>query len=48
MWEYEENLEGNDQEIFFDFMKSMLCWLPEERLSARELLEHPWLVTQDE
>ena len=46
IWELEENLSGEEQQQFLDFIKSMLCWLPEERLSARELLEHPWLVTE--
>ncbi|KAF9630840.1 CMGC/SRPK protein kinase [Lasiodiplodia theobromae] len=39
----EENLEGRDKELFLAFMRSMLCWLPEQRKTARELLEHPWM-----
>lgn len=47
IWEWEENLAGEEQKEFFDFLKSMLCWLPEERLSARQLLEHPWLRDEE-
>ena len=39
----EENLEGKNKELFLQFMRSMLRWLPEERKTARELLEDPWL-----
>jgi len=46
IWDLEENLTGEEQEQFFNFMKAMLRWLPEERLSAKELLKHPWLVTE--
>lgn len=48
IWEMEENLEGQEQELFLDFIRSMLRWLPEERPSAEELLNHQWLVTDDE
>lgn len=39
----EENLEGRNKELFLQFMRSMLRWIPEERKSARELLDDPWL-----
>lgn len=39
----EENLEGRNKELFLDFMKSMLQWVPENRKTASELLEDPWL-----
>ncbi|MCJ1256343.1 hypothetical protein MMC24_004164 [Lignoscripta atroalba] len=42
----EENLVGKDKELFLQFMRSMLRWLPEERKTARELLEDPWLNRQ--
>lgn len=29
--------------VFLRFMKRMLCWLPEQRATAKELLEDPWL-----
>jgi serine/threonine-protein kinase SRPK3 len=38
------SLEGDDKELFLDFVSHMLRWLPEERKTAKELLEHPWLV----
>ena len=47
IWEFEENLAGDEQKQFFDFVKSMICWLPEERLSAKELLQHPWLAAEN-
>ena len=39
----EENLEGRNREVFLQFMRSMLRWVPEERKQARELLGDPWL-----
>ena len=39
----EENLKGRNKELFLQFMRSMLRWAPEERKSARELLDDPWL-----
>ncbi|MCJ1466514.1 hypothetical protein MMC07_005133 [Pseudocyphellaria aurata] len=41
--ESEENLEGRNKDLFLQFMQSMLRWVPEERKSARELLDDPWL-----
>ena len=35
--------KGEEKELFIDFAKKMLCWLPEERWTAKQLLEHPWL-----
>jgi serine/threonine-protein kinase SRPK3 len=37
-----KHIQGDSKAEILDFLKSMLCWLPEER-SARELLGHPWL-----
>ena len=37
------SLEGEDKRLFLDFIKKMLQWLPEERKTAKELLEDPWL-----
>ena len=37
------SLEGKDKEEFLTFVQKMLQWLPEERRTARELLEDPWL-----
>jgi hypothetical protein len=38
----EEKLQGTAKDVFLDFMRSMLTWLPEKRLTARELLENTW------
>jgi serine/threonine-protein kinase SRPK3 len=35
--------KGKDKELFIDFVKKMICWLPEERWTAKQLLQHPWL-----
>ena len=42
-WDWEENLKGEEQAEFFDFMRAMLQWLPQDRLSTKQLLEHKWL-----
>ena len=31
--------------LFLNFMRRMLCWLPEERATAKELKNDPWLDT---
>ena len=38
------SLEGEDKRLFLDFLKKMLQWLPEERQTAKQLAEHPWLA----
>ena len=43
--ESEENLDGRNKQHFLRFMRSMLQWVPEERKTAKELLEDPWLNT---
>ncbi|KAE8415530.1 kinase-like domain-containing protein [Aspergillus pseudocaelatus] len=43
MEESEENLRGQDKQQFLQFMRSMLQWIPEERKTAKELLDDPWL-----
>ncbi|KAF4156645.1 hypothetical protein CNMCM8927_007740 [Aspergillus lentulus] len=40
----EKRLSGQEKELYLQFMRSMLKWLPEERWTARQLLEHPWLL----
>ncbi|KAM0701787.1 hypothetical protein Q7P35_010696 [Cladosporium inversicolor] len=35
-------LHGQDRDEFLDFMTSLLRWLPETRLTAQQILEHPW------
>ncbi|RAL15179.1 putative serine/threonine-protein kinase [Aspergillus homomorphus CBS 101889] len=36
-------LEGKDREAFLSFARQMLTWIPEERKTARELADHPFL-----
>ncbi|GLA28295.1 hypothetical protein AnigIFM63326_005866 [Aspergillus niger] len=40
----EERLEDGEKEDFLRFLRRMLCWLPEERATAKELLFDPWLM----
>jgi serine/threonine-protein kinase SRPK3 len=44
----EENLEGEEKIIFLQFLRKMVQWVPEDRKSAKELLEDPWLDFMDE
>lgn len=39
---------GNEKGLFLDFIGKMLRWHPKERLTAKELLSHPFLVMEDE
>lgn len=39
----ETRLEGHNKELFLSFVRSMLQWRPEDRKTAKELLEDPWL-----
>ncbi|GKZ33560.1 hypothetical protein AbraIFM66950_003465 [Aspergillus brasiliensis] len=43
----EENLAGNSQQSFLQFLRSMLQWIPEKRKTAKELLNDPWLDSFD-
>ncbi|KAM3540022.1 hypothetical protein ARSEF1564_007048 [Beauveria bassiana] len=38
----EENLEGSSKEKFLNFIRGMLQWRPEDRKTAKQLLEDPW------
>ena len=40
----EPRLEGEDKEAFLDFLRKMLRWKPEERLTAGEVILDPWLL----
>ena len=40
----EKRLSGSEKGYFLDFLRSMLTWLPEERRTARQLLDDPWLL----
>lgn len=42
----EENLEGEEKEKFLKFMRKMMQWRPEDRKSARSLIDDPWLVPE--
>jgi serine/threonine-protein kinase SRPK3 len=37
-------MRGPEKELFIDFAKKMICWLPEARWTAKQLLEHPFLT----
>ncbi|KAJ5799909.1 uncharacterized protein N7518_001977 [Penicillium psychrosexuale] len=39
----EQFLSGRNKEMFLEFMKGMLQWKPEDRKTAKELLQDPWL-----
>lgn len=44
----EENeffLEGENKEKFINFVRGMLQWRPEDRKTAKELLQDPWLYS---
>ena len=36
-------LSGEEQKEFLRFVRSMLQWRPEDRMTAEQLLDHPWL-----
>ncbi|KZF26784.1 kinase-like protein [Xylona heveae TC161] len=40
----EERLKGDEKADFLRFLRRMLCWRPEERANAKELLFDPWLM----
>jgi serine/threonine-protein kinase SRPK3 len=40
----EENLTGDEQKKFLEFLRCMLQWRPEDRMTAKQLLDHPWVV----
>ncbi|OBT61693.1 hypothetical protein VE03_09405 [Pseudogymnoascus sp. 23342-1-I1] len=39
-----EVLEGKEAAGFLDLLGGMLSWVPGDRKTAKELLEHPWLA----
>lgn len=41
----ERVLAGRNKAMFLEFVRGMLAWRPEDRKTARELLEDPWLNT---
>lgn len=38
-----ECVTDEDKILFLNFMRKMLCWLPEDRATAKELQDDPWL-----
>ncbi|KAH7333277.1 kinase-like domain-containing protein [Rhexocercosporidium sp. MPI-PUGE-AT-0058] len=38
-----DNLTGKEKILFLQFMRKMLRWVPEKRMSAFDLLDDPWL-----
>lgn len=40
----EMRLLGREQGSFLEFIRSMLQWLPEERRTAKQLLDDSWLL----
>ncbi|KAL4914955.1 kinase-like domain-containing protein [Aspergillus aurantiobrunneus] len=44
----EEFLGGRNKEMFLAFMRGMLQWRPEDRKTAKDLLQDPWLNDQIE
>ncbi|EQK99102.1 protein kinase domain-containing protein [Ophiocordyceps sinensis CO18] len=41
----ERFLTGENKDMFLNLVRGMLAWRPEDRKTARELLEDPWLNT---
>lgn len=37
------NIHSEDKRMFIEFLKRMIKWRPEERSTAKELLDDPWL-----
>ncbi|KAJ5800387.1 uncharacterized protein N7518_002455 [Penicillium psychrosexuale] len=37
------SLDDSERELFLSFARDMLTWIPSERKTARELIEHPFL-----
>lgn len=40
----EVQFTGDEKEDFLRFLRRMLCWLPGERATAKELLFDPWMM----
>lgn len=45
--EFWEELTDKDLDQFLDFAACMMRWLPENRKTAAELLQHPFLFHED-
>lgn len=40
------SMQVEEKEMFISFVKRMICWKPEDRSPARELLKDPWLHSE--
>ncbi|KAH7317827.1 kinase-like domain-containing protein [Rhexocercosporidium sp. MPI-PUGE-AT-0058] len=40
---FESRLEGENKKMFLQMMKGMLAWRPEDRKTAKQMLDEPWL-----
>lgn len=40
----EQRLDSEDKNGFLHFIRKMLCWLPEQRPTASEVIFDPWLM----
>ncbi|KAI0540260.1 kinase-like protein [Xylaria digitata] len=40
----EGSLKGQERARFWDFIRALLCWVPEKWLTAKQALSHPWLT----
>ncbi|GFN16452.1 kinase-like protein [Aspergillus tubingensis] len=50
-FDFEQSLSkirGQDKRMFIEFIRRMINWDPQERSTARELLQDPWLHTEFE
>ena len=41
-------MSGEEKELFIDMAKKMLTWAPEDRWTAKQLLDHPFLTKERE
>jgi hypothetical protein len=39
----ELRLQGRNKDMFLDLMRGMLQWRPEDRKTAKQLVDDPWL-----
>lgn len=39
----EELPQGGEQRDFLAFIRCILRWRPKDRMTAKQLLDHPWL-----
>ena len=37
---------GKDKVLFLNLVRKMLTWLPEDRATAQDLLQDPWLLSR--